>query len=210
MIFSENLLLCIAVPLAIAIPFLRGNTRRFPVCFLLGLGVCLLSAYISGFFNMAFAMDGRDTAIYISPVIEEIMKLLPLIFYMFVFLPGDEELLHSAIAIGVGFATFENCCYLLTMGTESLSFTMIRGFAVGVMHVVSILFVTFGLVLERRFHSLSAPEVIGALALSTAFHGLYKLLVSQPGIPSYIGYGLPLVTAALLYFLFRKLRGFSA
>ena len=49
MIFSENLLLCIAVPLAIAIPFLRGNTRRFPVCFLLGLGVCLLSAYISGF-----------------------------------------------------------------------------------------------------------------------------------------------------------------
>ena len=205
MIYSENLLLCIAVPLLIAVPFLHGGVRRFVLAFLMGMIVCILSAYISGFFKILAAMETKDTAVYISPVVEEIMKLLPLLFYLFVYLPRDDDLLQVAVAVGVGFATFENCCYLLSAGTESLSFTLIRGMAVGVMHIVSILFFAFGLVLIRRFRCMTFSAVLGALALSSTFHGLYNLLVSDPGISSQIGYGMPLVAALMLYALYRQM-----
>jgi len=49
MIYSENILICILIPLIIAIIFLKGNARRFAFFFALGMVICLLSAYISGF-----------------------------------------------------------------------------------------------------------------------------------------------------------------
>ena len=110
-----------------------------------------------------------------------------------------------AVGVGVGFSTFENGCYLLAAGTEKMSFILIRGLAVGVMHIVSILFFAFGLVLVRRFRAMTFPAVVGALALSSTFHGLYNLLVSEPGITSHIGYCLPLATALMLYSLYRQM-----
>jgi len=205
MIYSENLLLCIAVPLLIGVPFIHGGVRRFVLSFLTGMLVCLLSAYISGFFSLAFELGAKNTAVYVSPVVEEIMKLLPLLYYLFVFLPRDEELVPMAVGVGVGFSTFENGCYLLAAGTEKMSFILIRGLAVGVMHIVSILFFAFGLVLVRRFRAMTFPAVVGALALSSTFHGLYNLLVSEPGITARIGYCLPLAAALMLYALYRQM-----
>ena len=48
------------------------------------------------------------------------------------------------------------------------------------------------------------PGITGALTLSMIFHALYNLLVSERGITSAIGYGLPLITAAAIYIVYRK------
>ena len=207
MIYAENILICIAVPLLIALAFIQGSARRFAASFLAGMVACLLAAYISGFINVASGMGPEETAIFISPIVEEWMKLLPILFFLFMFMPQDKSLLIVAVGICAGFATFENCCYILTTGAESLPYILIRGMAVGVMHIVSGLAVTFGLVAARRFHALSLPSIVGALALSMIFHALYNLLVSKPGIPSAIGYTLPLLTVSTLYLPYRKLIG---
>ena len=120
MIYAENILLCIAIPLAVSLLFIRGESRRFVGAFLLGMGMCLLGAYISGFLNLVTGMGENDTAIFISPIVEEILKLFPLLFFLAVFEPEDRSLTMLAVAIGAGFATFENCCYILTSGAESL------------------------------------------------------------------------------------------
>ena len=206
MIYAENILLCIAIPLIIASLFTRGSTRRFILSFLIGMGACLLAAYISGFIDSVSGMGARDTAIFISPVVEETMKMMPLLFYLFMLEPGDDELILAAAGIGTGFAIYENCCYILSMGAESMSFIMIRGLAVGVMHIVSVLALAMGITLVRRFNALSAASIMGALALAMTFHGLYNLLVSESGITSYIGYILPILTALLMYIPYRKLR----
>ena len=206
MIYAENILICIAIPLFIALLFTRGKTRQFLTSFLLGMGVCLLAAYISGFIGAASGTEARDTAIFISPMIEEAMKMLPLLFYLFLLEPSGPDLVHAACGIGTGFAIYENCCYILSMGAGSLTYIMIRGLAVGVMHIVSILALALGLIQVRRFRAFSVGGILGALALSMTFHGLYNLLVSAPGLTSYIGYGMPLVAAALLYLPYRRLR----
>ena len=112
MIYAENILICISVPLLISLIFVRGNTGKFVASFIIGMAVCLISAYISGFIDLASHMGDEDTAIFISPIVEEVMKLLPLLFYLLMFAPEDDSLHLCALGIGTGFATFENCCYL--------------------------------------------------------------------------------------------------
>ena len=205
MIYAENILLCIAVPLLIALLFLRGSARRFVAAFLVGMTVCLISAYIGGFLGSVAEMSENDASIFLSPVIEELMKILPLLLFLLLFSPSDRSFAATAIAVGAGFATFENCCYILTSGAESLPYILIRGLAVGVMHIVSVLALSIWLILSKRLKAFSFPAVVGGLALSMIFHALYNLLVSEQGVYSVIGYAMPLVCAGLLYLLYRKL-----
>ena len=205
MIYSESILVCIAVPILITLIYVRGNARRYAAFFLVGMGICLLSAYISGFAAYHNHMGEEWTSLYVSPSVEEVMKLLPLLFYLIFFLPENEKLFSSGTALAAGFATFENCCYILTSNAGSLTFILIRGLAVGVMHVVSILALCLGLVLVRKFDAPKLPGVIGALSFSMSFHGLYNVLVSEPGLSTVVGYIIPIVSALLLYVPYRRL-----
>lgn len=205
MIYAENILLCIAVPLLVSLLFVRGDSRRFIGAFLLGMGVCLLAAYISSFLGLMAGMEANDTSVFLSPVVEEAMKLLPLLLFLLLFAPEDRALTMLAVAVGAGFATFENCCYILTAGAESLPYILIRGLAVGVMHIVSILSLSIWLIAAKRLKAFSFPAVVGGLSLAMIFHALYNLLVSRSGISTVIGYALPLLTAGVLYVLYRKL-----
>ncbi len=101
-----------------------------------GMIVCLLSAYVSGFFNYLTGIGAKDMAVFYAPVVEEIMKLLPLLFYIFVFEPDPGRLFAASVGIGLGFATFENCCYILSSGASEVTYILIRGMAVGVMHLI--------------------------------------------------------------------------
>lgn len=206
MIYSENILLCISIPLLLTLLYTRGSARRSLAAFLIGMATCLLSSYISGYLTLLAGMDLTDSAVYISPTTEEIMKLLPLLFYMVVFRPGEMPLTTFAISLGAGFATFENCCYLLATGSQSLTFTLVRGLAVGVMHIVCMLAMSLSLVMVRRYRVFTFAAVVGCLSLSVVFHALYNLLVSVPGTSASVGYALPLLLAVVFYWPYRKIR----
>ena len=199
MIYAENLLLCIVIPLAITLLFLKKGARRFVFSFLVGMTVCLLAAYVGGYIQLVFGMETEQVSVYVSPVTEEILKLFPILFYLLLFEPKDEEIFHAAIGIGAGFATFENCCYVLSAGADNLAYVLIRGSAVGVMHIISMAALAVGLHLLKKYGIFSFSGIMGATSLAMTFQALYNLLVSKPGFPSYVGYALPLFCALILY-----------
>ncbi len=204
MIYAENILLCILIPLLVSLLFITGKSRNFITSFSIGMIICLISAYISGFVEIVTDIHEYNAAVYISPIVEELMKMLPVLFCIFVLRMEGKDLLLVAAGIGSGFATFENCCYLLTEGSEVFSYVMVRGLAVGIMHIVCMMVLTLSLIIARRYKALSFSSILGSLSLSMTYHGLYNLLVSQPGLSSYIGYALPIVTIAYLYLEYRK------
>lgn len=206
MIYSENIFVCMIVPVFVTLIFVKGNARRLELNFIIGMTACLLGAYISGFFNAVTGMGVEDTAIFISPVVEEGMKFMPLLFYFHMFEPDDDNIFLAAVGIGAGFATYENVCYMVSSGAESLSYLLIRGLAVGVMHIVSVYASVFGLVIARKLKAMRISSMIGALSLSMLFHGTYNLLVSQPGITSYIGFAVPLLTAFAMLLAMKSLK----
>ena len=49
MIYSENIFICIVIPLLLSLLFIRKEGFRFVLGLVIGMLVCLLSAYISAF-----------------------------------------------------------------------------------------------------------------------------------------------------------------
>lgn len=134
MTYIENIFLCLALPMLLSLLFTSGSPRRFTLFVVLGMATCLLSAYVSSFFMGRHQCSAVTTAIEIAPVCEEILKLLPLLLYFLIFEPDSHKLTPAAIGIAVGFATFENVCYLTENGAGSFVFLLIRGMSAGGLH----------------------------------------------------------------------------
>ena len=106
MTYIENIFLCLAIPMILSLFFIKGRARSYTLFVIIGMGICLLSAYVNSFFMWLYGVDGTVAAIEITPVCEELLKLLPLLFYFLIFEPEPRELPTVAIAIAAGFATF--------------------------------------------------------------------------------------------------------
>ena len=145
MTYIENTYICLAAPLFLAILCLRGNARRALIFLLSGMTACLLSAYISSYAAGLIGVDYITASHEIAPAVEECMKFLPVLFYLMVFDPERKRSIGGALMVAVGFATFENVCFLTDYGTADLPRLLIRGFGTGAMHIVCGMFVAVGL-----------------------------------------------------------------
>ncbi len=197
MIDINNVFVCIAAPL-LAASFCLGKKYFHPVFFMLtGMGVCLLSAYINTFIAALYQTTAFHAATEISPVIEEVMKLLPLLFYLLIFEPEPEHIKPSILSIAAGFATFENICYLVQNGTTNFGFLLIRGFGTGAMHILCGAVIGYGLIYVWRRTWLKLAGTFGLLGVCIVFHGIYNLLIAYGGRIQYIAYLLPMVIIIL-------------
>ena len=199
MIYIENIFVYLAIPLALCILFIRGRPRRFLLFMIAGMSVCLLSAYVNSFFMGYYGVSATASVVEITPVCEEVMKLLPLLFYVLVFEPKVRDLPEAAIALAAGFATFENVCYLTENGAEDLMFLLIRGLSAGALHILCGILIGFGLSQVFRRRWLAFTGTMGLLGASIVFHAIYNLLISGDGGWRIAGYLFPSVLIALLF-----------
>lgn len=197
MTYIENIFVCIAAPLLVAALCMgKKYTRFFLFCFA-GMGACLLSAYINTFFVAIYNANTFNATAEIAPVVEEIIKLLPALFYLFVFEPEPKEVKAAVFTIAAGFATFENICYLVQNGAEELGFLVIRGFGTGAMHIICGAIIGFGLVYVWQRAWLKFAGTCGLLGAAITFHAIYNLLIAYGGPVQYIAYALPILTLTL-------------
>lgn len=166
MTYIENIFLCLALPLILSLFFMKGRVRCYALFLTVGMAVCLLSAYVNSFFMGQYGVDGTVAAIEITPVCEEVMKLLPLLFFYLIFEPEPKEMPAAAIAIAVGFATFENVCYLTENGAANFNFLLIRGISAGALHLLCGVLSGFGVsyVFRRRWLAATALWAFSAPA----------------------------------------------
>ncbi len=199
MTYIENIFICLAIPLVLSLLFTRGPARCFTLFVTVGMGVCLLSAYVSSFFMGYYGTDAVVTAIEITPVCEEVMKLLPLLFYLWVFEPDPRALPGAAIAIAVGFATFENACYLAENGADNFTFLLIRGISAGALHILCGILSGFGVPYGFRRRWLALTGTVGILGACTGFHAIYNLLITADGAWRAAGYLFPSLLIVCLF-----------
>lgn len=199
MTYIENIYLCLAIPLILSLFFTSGRARSFTVFVVAGMSSCLLSAYVSSFFMGYCGADAQQAVIEITPVCEEIIKLLPLLFYLLIFDPQPKELPGAALAIAVGFATFENVCYLTENGAADFRLLLIRGISAGALHILCGALSGYGVSHVFRRPWLALTGTVGILGACIGFHGIYNLLITGEGAWKMAGYLFP---SALIIFLF--------
>ena len=181
MTYIENIFLCMVSPLLVAALCMGRRHLRFFLFCIVVMGVCLLLAYINTFF---------------APVVEEMMKLLPLVFYLLVFEPEGDKIKAAAITVALAFATFENVCYLIQNGADRFSFIFFRGFGTGAMHVLCGLIVGGGLAYAWQRTWLKIAGTWGLLGAAITLHAVYNLLIAYGGAAQYAAYALPVLLVA--------------
>lgn len=195
--YIENIYICMVAPLLIAGLCMRGRGRRMMLFLIAGSTVCLLSSYINTFIAAVVKADMMMASIEIAPMTEEIMKFLPILFFLLVFEPTEEDIIDGVLMTAVGFATFENACYLAGSGAADILHLLIRGFGAGAMHVVCGFLVALGILYLWDRVWLQLAGTVGLIAVAMTYHGIYNILVSQTGTAAAIGYLIPLLTLVL-------------
>lgn len=193
----ENIFVCIAAPLLVAAFCMGRKHLRFFLFAFAGMGACLISAYANTFFAALCDATAFNATVEIAPVVEEVVKLLPLLFYLLVFEPEPEKIGPAALTIAVGFATLENVCYVVQHGADQLSLLLMRGFGTGALHIVCGLVVGYGLAYAWRRRWLKAAGTCGLLGAAVIFHGTYNLLIAYGDWVQYVAYALPLLAVVL-------------
>lgn len=201
MTYIENIYICIVLPLLLSLFFTDGKARTNTVFILIGMTVCYLSAYVNSFFSAFYMTDAVTAAVEISPVCEEIMKLIPLLMYVVIFEPKRRDIPAAAIAVSVGFATFENVCFLTENGAENFFFLLARGMSAGALHILCGIVFGGGIAYVFGHDWLMLTGSVGILGISIVFHALYNLMITSDGVFRQIGYVFPSVLIVLLFIL---------
>ena len=197
MTYIENIFVCVAAPLLVAAFCMGRKYLRFFLFAFAGMGACLVAAYVNTFFVALYDTTAFHATAEIAPVVEEVIKLLPLLFYLLVFEPEPEQIRPAVFTVAAGFATFENICYLIQHGAEHLGFLLIRGFGTGAMHIVCGAIVGCGIVNVWQCRWLKLSGTLGLLSISIGFHGIYNLLIAYGGWVQYVAYTLPVLAVVV-------------
>ncbi|MBR3525491.1 MAG: PrsW family intramembrane metalloprotease [Lachnospiraceae bacterium] len=193
MSYVENTYICLAAPLLLAVLMLKRDWKKALIFLLAGMTSCLLSAYVTTFCAALLRVDALTASYHLAPTVEEIMKFLPLLFYLAVFRPDRKSTVNSAVLVAVGFATFENVCYLTSNGTSELVKLLIRGFGTGAMHLLCGMLVSVGMFLLWEHKWLRNVGTFAVLCSTVTLHAIFNIMVSEPGLSTWIGSAVPMV-----------------
>ena len=196
------LFVSIFVPIML-MAMLVEKRARLPILFMLfGIFVSVFASEVNGLLAQALPMDMYSITVIVTPVTEEILKALPILYYAIVISDKRERLFTASMATGVGFAILENAFYLLNYPNFSMLSAIIRAFGAGLMHGMCTLLVGVGISFVKKKSKLFAVGTFGLLSTAIVYHGIYNILIQSEY--SIVGALLPIAT--YIPFLIWRLR----
>ncbi len=201
-----TLFICLITPLAMMLLVFRGRSRAVLSFLLTGIVMCLLAGEINGLLLNISGLDMHFMTVNVTPIVEEMLKALPIVFAAFLIKPDRQLLLECSFSVGIGFATLENICILFdSAGSLSVVFALIRGLGAGLMHGVCTLAAGYALTYVNTKRLLSHAGTFAALSAAVIYHSIYNILVQSDY--SMLGILLPIATyIPMLSVIGKKLR----
>jgi RsiW-degrading membrane proteinase PrsW (M82 family) len=166
---------------------------RQPIIFvLIGIFLSVFASEVNAYLRNILLMSPFEVTIIVTPISEEILKALPILFFATVLAPKKEALFTASMAVGIGFAVLENAFYMLTSNSFNMLDAIIRAFGAGLMHGMCTLLVGVGILFVRKKHKLFVVGTFAMLSTAITYHGIYNMLVQSDF--QVIGFLLPIAT----------------
>ena len=165
------ILICFAVPLLLLMTLLDRRSRLLVGFMLLGMLVAVSSYEINSTAQFLLGMSGREISVKVAPVVEELLKALPVLFYAALVCDDRRQLLPLGMSVGIGFALLENAYLLITYAEQvTLGWAVIRGISTSLSHGLCTLAVGYGMQFLRRQKKLFYTGIFGLLSLAMTYH----------------------------------------
>ena len=193
----ENLIyilfICITIPLTLMAFLIDKKPRRIVIFFIVGICSAVFASEVNGILSSLVQLDIFDFTIRVTPVAEEIIKAIPVLFYAKEVSNKKETLITVSLAVGIGFAIMENT-YILTqnIGYVSLLWAIMRGFGTGIMHGMCTFLVGTGFAFANKNKKIFITGTFALLSLAITYHSVFNMLVQSDY--KYVGAVLPIIT----------------
>jgi RsiW-degrading membrane proteinase PrsW (M82 family) len=202
----DNLIYILFVSVSVPImlmAFLIEKKARQPIIFvLIGIFISVLSAEINGLLRNYLPLSVFEITIIVTPITEEILKVIPVLAFATIFEPKKEMLFTASMAIGIGFAVLENAFYLLTSPSFNMYEALIRAFGTGLMHGMCTLLVGVGISFVKKKSKLFVVGTFALLSTAITYHGIYNMLLQS----DYLVVGILLPIATYLPFVVWRIK----
>ncbi len=197
------LFISMTIPLFMMTWLLEKKSKRLVLFLILGMTVCLLASEINPIIAYSITEDWIYATTTITPIIEEILKAIPIVFYALFISNNKQDILGISMAIGIGFALLENVWSLVIyVDSVSILWAFIRGFGSALMHGVCCLIIGNGLIYIKSQKKLLYTGLFAVLSISIIYHAIYNSLVQSAN--PYTGIVLPILTYIPILFFLKK------
>lgn len=195
--------ICVAVSLALMLPLMEKKLRHLVIFMIVGISSCLFVSELNNIFLEMFHNEMFYVTTTITPVTEEIIKMIPILYYAIVISDDRRALIPNAFAVGVGFALLENVV-ILTQNVENVTilWALVRVFGSGLVHGICTVMVGWGISYIKKRRKFFYCGTFALLSAAIIYHATYNLLVQSEY--QYVGILLPIVTYIPIILLLRK------
>lgn len=192
----DNMIYILFISIFIPILFMAllvEKKARLPIIFvLIGIFVSVFSAELTGLIYRLLQLTHYEVTVIVAPIVEELLKALPVLYYALVISDKRERLFTASMATGIGFAVLENMFYLLSSNDFTVLDAVIRAFGAGLMHGMCTLLVGVGIAFVRKRHKIFTAGTFALLSTAITYHGIYNMLIQSEY--EVVGALLPIVT----------------
>ena len=195
--------IAVTVSLALMLPLMEKKLRRLITFMIVGIFCCLFVSELNNILLEAFRNDMFYVTTTITPVTEEVVKMLPIIFLAIVISDDRRIVIPNAFAVGVGFALLENVV-ILTQNVENVTilWALVRGFGSGLVHGICTVMVGWGISYIKKRRKFFYCGTFALLSAAITYHAIYNLLVQSDY--QYVGIVLPILTYIPIIFFLKK------
>ncbi len=192
------LFLCIALPMIPLIIVLPENKSKLLIGYVVvGMVICLNAGNVNAFLINMFYGNMIYVTSTISPISEEILKALPILYFAILFSDDRDTLLSISFAEGIGFAILENA-FILTenIGSVTPQWAFQRVIGATLVHGAATAAVGLGMSYIKKRRKLFYCGTFALLTAAITFHGIFNVFVQSRY--SYISFLLPSVVYGIV------------
>ena len=199
------LFVAIFVPILLMTCLVEKKARHPLIFVLIGIFVSVFASEVNGVMVDLLPLSTFEVTIIVTPISEEILKAIPILFFASILSPKKEAVFTAAMAIGIGFAVLENAFYMLNDASFNMIDAIVRAFGAGLMHGMCTLLVGVGILFVKKKRKLFVVGTFAMLSTAITYHGIYNMLVQSDY--QIIGYLLPIATyIPFMVWRIRKIR----
>ena len=178
-----SLFIATALPIALlSLVVKQEKARRLLLFFLWGIISYVLSLQANRLIFSYIGLGAQHLSISTGPIVEELLKMLPLLIVFLFYFNLKEELIGLGMASGIGFAIQENFQYILSSSQEGLQliyFVVLRSLSTCLMHGLATAMIGYGIFIMSRAQKRIQPVLFAFFSMAVIFHALFNLLIGS-------------------------------
>jgi len=185
------IMVCIAAPLLLLMTLLDKKSRWIVGFMILGMLMAVCAYEINTLCGYLFQMNGVEISLVVAPIIEEVLKALPILFFAVFISDQRHRVLPLAMSVGIGFAILENAFLLINYVDQvDIVWAIIRGISTSLSHGICTLIVGCGMIFVRKQKKLFYTGTFALLTAAMTFHAIFNLLLQSRF--DYVGLAMPI------------------